>query len=231
MPLVLPLSLLAAQGLGDLPAIGTAALSGTARWGLGALAMLLWLGWLTLLSGFPAWLHAILLAYHPAFVAKVHWIHLGAALAATGLAAWMLLQPAPRASFAVAQWAVAAALCWCLIATLWTPYLNSGKSYRTMALSLARELPETGCVASLHLGEPQRALLEYFGHIKTVRLELEPDAPCPALLVQGFRDGGAPAPAPDWTPIWEGARPGDSRELYRLYRRNSAPSQIVRFPQ
>lgn len=229
MPLVLPLSLLATQGIGHLPAIGTAALSQTARWGLAALAITLWLGWLVLLTGFPAPLHATLLAYQPAFVAKVHWIHVATALGATGLAIWMLLRRAPHASLAVAQWTVAAALCWCLIATLWAPYLNAGKSYRTMVISLARALP-SGCVASLHLGEPQRALLEYFAAIKTVRLEVEPEAPCPALLVQGWRDAGAPAPSPDWTLVWEGARPGDSRELYRLYRREIAESQTTRMP-
>jgi hypothetical protein len=87
-----------------------------------------------------------------------------------------------------------------------------------MVISLARELP-AGCVASLHLGEPQRALLEYFAAVKTVRLEAEPNAACPALLVQGWRDTGAPAPSSNWSRVWEGSRPGDSRELYRLYRR------------
>jgi hypothetical protein len=101
-----------------------------------------------------------------------------------------------------------------------------------MMRSLARELPETGCVASLHLGEPQRALIDYFVRIKTVRLEVEPDAPCPALLVQGWRDIETPLPASGWTLVWEGARPGDGRERYRLYRRAVAsPDAPVRFPQ
>jgi 4-amino-4-deoxy-L-arabinose transferase-like glycosyltransferase len=230
MPVVLPLSLLAAKGISVLPAIGTAALSQAARWGLAALAIGLWLGWLVLVSGLPASLHAMLLAYQPAFVAKVHWVHLGTALSATALAVWVLLRRAAHASFALAQWTVAAALCWCLVGTLWTPYLNAGKSYRTMITSLVQELPETVCVASLHLGEPQRALLMYFSGIKTSRLEVEPTASCSTLLVQGWRDNGAPAPSPDWKLVWEGARPGDSRELYRLYRRDVAPAQIARFP-
>ena len=218
MPLVLPLSLLAAQGIDELPGIGATVLSQAARWALGAVAIALWLSWLVLLTGVPGTLHALLLAHQPAFVAKVHWIHLSIAGATTGLAIWMLLRRAPSANCAVTQWSVAAALCWCLIATLWAPYLNAGKSYRTMVISLARELP-AGCVASLHLGEPQRALLEYFAAVKTVRLEAEPNAACPALLVQGWRDTGAPAPSSNWSRVWEGSRPGDSRELYRLYRR------------
>jgi len=226
-PLLLPLSLLATQGMADLPAIGVAALSQAARWGLGALAITLWLGWLALLTGMPVTLHETLLAYQPAFVAKVHWMHLAIAVGATGLAAWMLLHPAAQASLAVAQWTVAATLCWCLIATLWAPYLNAGMSYRTMVMSLARALP-AGCVASLHLGEPQRALLEYFASIRTVRLEVDPEVSCPALLVQGWQHGGGPVLSPGWTLAWEGARPGDSRELYRLYRRDVAESQTAR---
>jgi 4-amino-4-deoxy-L-arabinose transferase-like glycosyltransferase len=231
MPLLLPLSLLAAQGIGELPVIGTVALSQAARWVLGALAIALWAGWLALLTGVPSPLHAMLLAYQPGFVPKVHWVHLGVALAATALAARMLARRAPYAGLAVTQWAAAAALCWCLIATLWTPYLNAGKSYRTMVRSLALELPDTGCIASLHLGEPQRAMIDYFAGIKTVRLEVEPGNSCSALLVQGWRDIEVPPPAPAWTLVWEGARPGDGRELYYLYRRDVARTHaVVRFP-
>jgi len=231
MPLLLPLTLLAAQGIGELPVIGTVALSQAARWVLGALAIALWAGWLALLTGVPSPLHAMLLAYQPGFVPKVHWVHLGVALAATALAARMLARRAPYAGLAVTQWAAAAALCWCLIATLWTPYLNAGKSYRTMVRSLALELPDTGCIASLYLGEPQRAMIDYFAGIKTVRLEVEPDNSCSALLVQGWRNIEVPPPAPAWTLVWEGARPGDGRELYYLYRRDVARTHaVVRFP-
>lgn len=232
MPLILPLSLIAAQGIGDLPRMGTVALSQAARWGLGALAIGLWFGWLALLTGIPAPLYTKLLAYQPSFVPKVHWVHLSLALAATALAAVILVRRAQYASMAITQWAAAAALCWCLIATLWTPYLNAGKSYRTMMRSVVSQLHGVDCVASLHLGEPQRALLDYFGGINTVRLELEPDLSCSALLVQGSRDSQPMAPATGWTLVWEGARPGDGRELYRLYRRDIPLNGLVaRFPE
>ena len=119
-----------------------------------------------------------------------------------------------------------------LLATLWIPYLDAGKSYRTMIRSLARQLPGDGCVASLYLGEGQRGLLVYFAHLTTVRLEVVPDAPCKALLVQGWRTSGAAPPSADWTSVWEGARPGDLNEFYRLYRRDVRPDHaVVRFPQ
>jgi hypothetical protein len=100
-----------------------------------------------------------------------------------------------------------------------------------MIESLAVELPDEGCVASLHLGEPQRGLLAYFAQITTERLETVPDAGCRTLLVQGWRATGAPAPRPEWIAVWEGARPGDRKEFYRLYRKDVAPAHgVVTFP-
>ena len=231
LPLLVPLSLLAAQGIGRLPAIGAMVLSLAARWAVGLLALLLWVGWMALMTGVPSQLHAVLLAYQPGFAPKIHWAFLAFALGATALGVHALRRASLDGGTAVTQWTVAMTLCWCLIATLWAPYLNAGKSYRTMIESLARELPDAGCVASVHLGEGQRGLLDYFAGVETVRLEAQPQAACPALLVQGWRDDGAPAPAPGWTPVWEGARPGDERELYRLYRRGVPAAQpLVRFP-
>jgi len=232
LPLMLPLSLLAARGLIGLPAFGTRTMLLGARWGLGVLALLLWLGWLVLVTGTPVRVQSILLAYQPGFEPKVHWLHLVLAVAITLTAGWVLTARRISAGHALTQWVAGITLCWALIATLWLPYLDAGKSYRTMIQSLARQLPDDGCVASLHLGEPQRGLLVYFAQRKTVRLELAPDAPCKTLLVQGWRDTGAPPPWPDWVPVWEGARPGDQKEFYRLYRRDVPPDHaVVRFPE
>jgi 4-amino-4-deoxy-L-arabinose transferase-like glycosyltransferase len=232
LPLMLPLSLLGAHGLIRLPARGSKVLTDGARWGLGSIALLLWLGWLALVSGTPAWLQSMLLDYQPGFEAKIHWLHLVLALAMTLTAGWVLAARRLSAGHALTQWVCGITVCWGLIATLWLPYLDAGKSYRTMIQSLVRQLPDVGCLASLHLGEPQRGLLVYFAQLETVRLELAPQAQCSALLVQGFRATGASSPSTDWTPVWEGARPGDHKELYRLYRRDVARGRpVTRFPE
>ena len=96
----------------------------------------------------------------------------------------------------------------------------------------SRVSPGDGCVASLYFGEGQRGLFVYFENVTTVQLERVPDAPCNTLLVQRSRSAGAPAPSDKWIPVWEGARPGDRFELYRLYRKDVAPGHsIVRFPE
>src|SRR6516225_2536049 len=112
-------------------------------------------------------------------------------------AGWVLAARRSSAGHALTQWTCGITLCWGLIATLWLPYLDAGKSYRTMIQSIVRQIPEDGCVASLHLGEPQRGLLAYFARLETARLEVQPDSHCATLLVQGYRSTGAPPPSTD----------------------------------
>jgi 4-amino-4-deoxy-L-arabinose transferase-like glycosyltransferase len=231
LPLMLPLSLLGARAVEWLPVAGAKVVSGGARWGFGVVALSLWLGWLALVTGMPEFLQSMLLAYQPGFAPTVQWIYVALALTVTlagGVALW---RPTDSSGNALAQWAVGLTLFWALLSTLWVPYFDAGKSYRTMIKSLAAELPGEGCVASLHLGEPQRGLLEYFAQVTTERLEIVPDVKCKALLVQGWLVAGAPAPASDWIAVWEGARPGDHKEFYRLYRKDVARTHaVVAFP-
>jgi hypothetical protein len=74
-------------------------------------------------------------------------------------------------------------------------------------------------MASRNLGDPQRAMLHYFGGIVTRRdIGATPPSACELMLVQGVPQAERP-PAGNWIKIWEGNRPGDKSERYRLYRR------------
>src|SRR5204863_287410 len=65
-------------------------------------------------------------------------------------------------------WALAHTLTLGLVAALFLPTLDYGKSYRGPAFSLAQNLPLLRpCVASIGLGEPQRAMLDYYTGIIT----------------------------------------------------------------
>jgi 4-amino-4-deoxy-L-arabinose transferase-like glycosyltransferase len=232
MPIIVPLSLLAAACIDRLPAWGSGALSALARWGLGFVAATLWLAWIALVTGVSADLQAWLLSFNPGYVPRFRWGTFIMATVATIFAVAILRRPLTSPREGVLKWAAAATLCWALIGSLWAPFLNAGKSYRTMLASLAQSLPASGCIASMHLGEPQRALLDYFGGVVTRRVEVDPVAidACDWLLVQGWRASGANAPATGWGPVWEGARPGDITELYRLFRRGTEGGHVVRFP-
>ncbi len=221
MPMLLPLTLLAVAGADRFPAAATSALARIGKGAVGAVALVLWLGWIALISGVPSVAAEKLAAYQPGFVAHFSATAFAVALLAT--VAWLFVVR-PRASTAqrgIAQWTTGITLCVVLVGALWLPFLDAGKSYRGMIESLLQSIPDANCVASRNLGEPQRALLQYYGNLLTVREETVPKTACNVLLVQGWRSTGALADSREWTPVWEGARPGDRSEAYRLYVRGA----------
>ncbi|MBK9956058.1 MAG: hypothetical protein IPP18_13270 [Rhodocyclaceae bacterium] len=93
------------------------------------------------------------------------------------------------------------------------PWIDHGKTYRPVVASLEAALPvDAGCVDRRGLGASQRASLDYFAGIRTRAT----DSKCPWLLVQSHPREKPPA---DWAKVWEGRRPGDRDEIWRLYRR------------
>jgi 4-amino-4-deoxy-L-arabinose transferase-like glycosyltransferase len=220
LPLLVPLAVLAALEVDSLKR----GLSGALDWfgilTFGLVALLFWGLWLdSYVHGMSAGVARLFrdteIGFQPSF-------HLGTMLAAIGLTVlWvMLVRPARRSNRrTMLNWAAGVTLVWGLASTIWLPYLDSRRSYRWAAESLAKALPATGCVASRNLGEPQRAVFHYFAGIKTVREEVTPQHQCPALLVQYGRLDGAPSAPPGWTAYWSGGRRGDDTERFVLYAR------------
>jgi hypothetical protein len=147
-------------------------------------------------------------------------VHLGSVIVAVLLTlSWIaLVRPARRSNRrALLNWAVGVTLAWGLYSTIWLPYLDSRRSYRAVMEDLDAHLPARGCVASRNLGDPQRALLFYFGGIATVREETHAMADCRALLEQYGVLAGAPPALAGWRIEWQGGRRGDATERYVLY--------------
>jgi hypothetical protein len=65
-------------------------------------------------------------------------------------------------------------------------------------------------------------MLDYYEGVITQRLELLPHADCRLLLVEDAR-GRAPHRIDGriWIRLWEGGRPADDQERFRLYRRRT----------
>jgi 4-amino-4-deoxy-L-arabinose transferase-like glycosyltransferase len=140
-----------------------------------------------------------------------------------------LVRPARRSNRrAVLNWTAGMVLVWALYTTIWLPYLDSRRSYRSVAESLAVALPRTGCIASRNLGEAQRAMFAYFATLATVREETNPDNTCRYLLVQYGRIVDTPREE-GWSAIWDGRRRGDDTELYVLYQKDRSPFKALRW--
>jgi hypothetical protein len=125
--------------------------------------------------------------------------------------------------------------------TLFLPDLNYARSYASVAQQIAARLPADADCIDTNVGPAQRASFAYFGHLPfagvdssrcnflllqdSLRKEAATPAGTSAPIVQhgdGYM-GGRPVlssfRARDWTLLWEGRRPSDRDERFRLFRR------------
>ncbi|HWA13990.1 MAG TPA: glycosyltransferase family 39 protein [Burkholderiales bacterium] len=219
LPMLLPLSLLAAAGIEKLPRGATNAYYWFAIMLFTFFALLGWFYWSGIDLGVPARLHRHMMKLQPDYFVHAHPLAVAAALLVT-LAWFVLLFNVKRTpERPVAIWAAGVTMIWALIGLLLVNYIDTGKTYRTMVMQLTAALPPRhGCIYSQSLGEPQRAMLHYFGNVTTERLEKNGPRPdCDLLITQdNWKTPGRLGPP--WKLVWQGRRPGDKQERYRLYR-------------
>jgi hypothetical protein len=179
-----------------------------------------WVYWSGLELGVPPRLHAHLHRIQPGYAPGFRWLPFMLALAycAAWVAVLVRLKKSPQRPAFV--WAAGVTVTWAMLATLFIGWVDTGKSYRGMIASLTTALPASyRCISSRDLGEPQRAMLHYFAGILTFREESpQRRRDCDLMIVQGVPQQER-SPAGEWIRIWEGNRPGDKAERYRLYRR------------
>ncbi len=217
LPMLLPLALLAAASLSTLRRGAANALDWFGIMTFGLLAILMWWGWTGLLLDNHAKITQWLKEYQPGFEPTVHTPTFWIAVIAPVL--WLVLVWRVGRSMrrSVTNWAAGVTLIWVLAMTIWLPWLDSGKSYRSMIVSLKRALPaQYDCIANRHVDGTQRALLQYFGNIATRR---HAQGACSLLLVQGSRVAKSAEDEAEWKQIWEGGRSSDRNERFRLYQK------------
>ena len=220
LPILIPLSLICASRIDELSRGAASALDWFGMMTFGLLAAGMWVGWFALLFGFPEAVVSYLQTYLPGY--RLEFQTLAFVLAMTLSVLWLISITRSRQSNrrAIVNWTAGITMFWMLAMTLWLPFIDQGKSYRAMAMSLKQALPAPrNCIASRGLGEAQRAMLDYLIDLRTRRLELTAGNNCRYLLTQGVQTAPTFEDGEDWRLVWEGARPGDRVELYRLYQR------------
>jgi hypothetical protein len=221
LPMMIPLALWAIPGLDRAPRGLAALLQHGSTVFFASIAGLIWIVWLSAVSGVPDATAIFLNEREPGFVAifsPTAFAFAGVITVLFGLIARdFRLTPAN----AVCAWAAGLATVWGLLLTLWLPYLDYGMAYRSVATSLQQVLRrDESCIASTGLGEPQRAMFDYYAGLITRRTEKDAAArECTWMIVQqtgavvGQPRGGV------WEEVWRGARPGDRRERFILLRK------------
>jgi 4-amino-4-deoxy-L-arabinose transferase-like glycosyltransferase len=220
LPILIPLALLGSARPAAFPQWLASSLRRLAVATGAILALSLWAGWLALLAGWPAGFVEYIAILAPGFVPR---LEPGVTLLALGATAgwlWLLRSSRQSPDALPASWAASLTLSWVLTMTLWLTYLDFGNSYRTMIEEMKRSLPaQRTCMSNRRLGEPQRAMLQYFARIVTHREATAAGARCDLLLVQSRESPDDLAQDRQWTLLWIGRRPGDSGERFWLFQR------------
>ena len=220
LPFLLPLALLATPAVDTLRRSAASALDWFGVMMFGTFGFLIWLGWFAIMTGPPgkmaARMHKLSSAYEP----HLSWIPFLLALGLTGIWLAVVFKTNKRTNrSAVTDWAVGMTMLWGLAMTLWLPWLDAAKSYGSVFIELRKALPaHYACITGLNVGESQRAALDYYADLRIQRFEITQNLGCDLYLIQDDRSAPKVEPGPGWRLIWEGKRPGDRRENYRLFQ-------------
>ncbi len=227
LPMLLPLTLLAATGTDSLPDKAKKAISRFSIAFFGMLFGLLWLGWIIIVTGRPSFAASKLNYLQPDYAHAFNVVLVVVACVYT--VAWLIavIRSARLPYHPVINWTAGAIVTWGLLMTLWLPWLDARSGYQSLFTSLKEAIPSPcGVIASQGVGESERAVLEYYAGIFTQRVEVNSNVGDADLLL--IQSGGMPIDPPAgllWRMVWEGRKlenNGKAKETYRLYQRAEA---------
>ena len=222
LPIIAPLTLLAAAGVTSLRRGAANAFDWFAVMTFGAFAVLVWLAWSAQAYAWPPGLARSLERMAPEFV--LHGTALQASLGAVITLTWItLVWQLPRnPNRGPANWALGMTMLWCLAVSLLLPWFDHSRNHRpvaeSLAIALAGEAP--GCVAGFGTSASHRAAFDYFAQVAVDDIDSNQTS-CRYLLVVDSDRTLHPTLAAEWQLIWEYRHAGGKRlEIFTLYRRD-----------
>jgi 4-amino-4-deoxy-L-arabinose transferase-like glycosyltransferase len=226
LPLLPPLAMLAAFGLPTMKRGAINAVDWFSVMTLTFTSAFIWLAWIAKQTGWPAWLarNALKLVpgFRPEFNLIACLIAAGATIGWIALVQWRVSRRPSVLWRAVVLSSGGVILCWVLLMTLWLPWINYYKSYAGVARQIGSHIGAVRNCVDSNVGPAQRASFAYFGEVPFARFN---DAQCDFLLLQDNPNRGANDTKVithgdfRWKLLWEGRRPSDRDERYRLYQR------------
>jgi 4-amino-4-deoxy-L-arabinose transferase-like glycosyltransferase len=219
IPLIPPLSILAAFGLPTMKRGAINAVDWFSVMAFSMFAIFIWLSWFAMQLGWPEQLRNNVLktapGFNPQFNPILFFIAFVSTCAWLKLVHWRLSRQ-PRVLWrAVLLSSSGVILCWFLALTLFTPWIDYRVSYQPLAKEIAAQLPaEYNCVDT-NTGPGQRASFAYFGNIRFAGMEEK--SRCDYYLAQRHMPKASNYPSGD--PFWEGHRAADKAERFMLFKR------------
>ena len=191
-----------------------------------------WVYYMSLFTGYPERMARSATRYAVGYALELSPIAI--ACAAIASAAWLTVVIWRVSSRAKPLWRTIVisssglALSWFLLMTLWLPIFNHRKTYRDLTQEIAVYLPlKHRCVESRGLQLSQRASLGYFLSMRFSEQQVQ-GTQCDWFLIADANNARLPSADESlWTLRWEGRRPADKLERFRLYERRQEGSLLA----
>lgn len=227
LPILVPLAIISTPAMGLLPLQANQWADWTARIIFVTAAAICWAVWFCFfVVDKPLQLN--ILTNHLPLDVPFHVDPAGTTLACLLMIGWLIIvRQLPRyAARATVSWVSGIVLVWGTAFALLLPWIDEAKSYQATFSALSEALGEhTHCLASVGLGESERAMLAYIADIEPQRLEINRGGECDTLLWQGVASSAPQNMASEgWQLKWEGSRPGERRERFWLFTRAHSPT-------
>ena len=223
LPMLLPLTLLAAAGAASVPDRAKSIISWFSVSAFGFIACVLWFGWAVMVTGFPSFLAQQLHQQQPDYMPTINGLLLLFASIYFLLWLFMATRSSRFENSYLIDWTVGIVLTWGLLMTLWLPWFEAGSGYRSLFASLREKIPaQSTYIMSWGLGESERALCEYYAGVVPRRIENN-IAECDYVLVESGSTRIDPSLGPGWQSVWEQRRPSKpgkrTKEIFTLMQR------------
>ena len=218
-----PLAILAAFGLPTMKRGAINAIDWFSVMSFTIIAAVIWVCWIAAQTGWPPKIAHNAMKLAPGFVPEISIFATLIAILATAswfiLVYWRLSRQPSVLWRAVVLSSGGVILCWLLLATLWLPWINYNKSYAPVAAQIAKNIPDKHICVDTNVAPAQRASFAYFGDIRFSGLN---ENTCGYILLQDTVQKRHRMPSPEFMNgmklLWEGHRPSDRTERFRLYK-------------
>lgn len=217
-----PLALLAAPGIATLRRGAANAFDWFSIMTFSLFCILAWVGWSAMVLGWPEKLAARAIKLTPGFSGEFRPLAVAIAVVATIAWCWMLTTGQRQRSpwRGLVHWLSGLTALWLLLMTLWLPWIEYGKSYRSIGTALKTALPAShGCVIGRGLSDSNRALIDYWANIPLHADKEYGSDRCNWLLVPRDASQNRNLDLSGWTVAAEMRRPSERSERFILYRR------------
>lgn len=194
-------------------------------------ALIIWLVWISMQTGFPAQPAANVARLAPGFVHSfsiaTFLIAIGSSLAWAWLVKWRVGRHQAAIWKSLVLPAGGAALCWLLLMTLWLPLLDFARSYAPLVRQATLVMPpKPGCVATSGLSRSQIAAFQFHGGLDLQTFQV--NTPCLWLIADVDTIGlqSEIMHSPNWRLRRTIGHPAERKESLGLFERQLQLPQV-----